>query len=141
MWRKLFLLIALNASITFASPNGAPETEAVCSSMVPAHNHTPQADNAPASVEVVSGINSGQRVNITLRIESGRLFRGFLMQAREPNGDIVVGKFISSSNVNTLNCFGIPSSTATHTNAADKSFVVIEWEAPEVTEQLIFNFV
>lgn len=141
MWIKITILISAILHLkVLASPNGAP-LEA-CESMLPNHAPFEPLFGEPPVDIIVEGWNffPNDKISITIQAnESNFQFRGFLVQARPLSEDTPIGRFKSSSEVNSLNCFSMIQSAATHTNAMPKSKVVLEWEAPDITDPIAFE--
>lgn len=139
-WIKItFLISAIMHLKVNALPTGAP-LEA-CDSMLPSHlPFSPQPSEPPVSVNITKwAIFPNERVEITIQADEGIQFRGFFVQARSLSDDIPIGRFTPRNEVNAINCFGMIQSAATHTNSMPKSEIVLEWEAPDITDPLVFE--
>lgn len=138
------LLLAVRESEGFSG--GAPDSTPICSSMIPGHGPPPQTSQVPYRITVdKKAVNGGDTVQITLSTQSssGRPFKGFLVVGRKENykkEKTPQGTFISevesSSGGEKLaqitGCSEIPSSSMTHSNAKEKTQVVLNWRAPNV---------
>lgn len=139
-WIKITILISafLQLREINASPFGAPQQ--ACEDMLAQHPpFDPQTTLPPIEVIAPLNIQTGETAQIIIRSTGGAQFRGFLIQIREFTTNIPAGRFLQQVEVNTLNCFGLPQSAATHSNSQDKSEVVLEWEAPEVSVVTLYE--
>lgn len=58
-------------------------------------------------------------------------FRGFIIQARNRADDKVIGKFLVTDGIRTMDCAELPAgSVVTHTNSGPKSKIHVQWIAP-----------
>lgn len=143
-WIKItFLISAVLHLKVDASSTGAP-LEA-CDSMLPNHPpFVPQLSEAPIDIIVSKwAIFPNEKINITIlgnsTIVSNFQFRGFLVLARPISDDTPIGRFYPADEVNAINCFGMIQSAATHTNPTLKTEIVLEWEAPDISDPLVFE--
>lgn len=113
-----------------------------CDNMLAQHfPHVPQPLPPPVQIEAPFSIQPGEIIQLTIRGIGAAQFRGFFVQARNQVDSMPIGRFSPSADVNIVNCFGMSQSAATHTNREQKSEVVIEWEAPEITDAaILFEF-
>lgn len=144
-WIKItFLISAILHLKVYGSPFGAPLD--ACESMLPDHNpFTPQPVEAPVDIIVSKwAIFPNEKITITLRgnltIVNNFQFRGFFVQARPLSEDTPIGRFYPGNEVNAINCFGMIQSAATHTNPTPKTEIVLEWEAPDISDPIVFEF-
>jgi len=139
MWLKLIYIASFCILSAVSRPGGAPIS--ACDTMMPIHpGNQDQTGDLPVTLEVATPIVSGQP--ITIRILGTNLlpsFGGFQIQARRQD-DELIGTFQISENVGVTTCRGIPGSSATHTNSAQKTAVEIIWIAPITSEIILFNF-
>lgn len=140
-WIKITILIIaiLQLRAINASPFGAPLI--ACGDMIPQHlPHLPQPSQPKVEVQAPFPIFTGSVIQITIKGIDGAQFRGFFIQARNQVDNLPIGRFISNSEVNTVNCFGMNQPAATHSSNSLKNEVVLEWEAPEITDVIVFEF-
>ena len=101
--------------------------------MLPVHSGIPpEATQSHFQVTPqANAVRQGQilRVEIPSTIPS-LAFKGFMIHARTPNGQ-VVGRFASSTDglVKLINCDGAQN-TATHSNTSPKVDFGLDWQAP-----------
>lgn len=130
------LLISIFARV-HAYSSGAPEK--VCNTMMPKHGGgiLPQA-SAP-SYKITTKPNN---LGILVTIESPEApFEGFMLQARDPQGNIV-GTFDPIDNfARTMNCDGSSDNSLTHTSANQKENLKIQWHPNGYEGPLIFKYV
>jgi hypothetical protein len=116
---SLLLIFALAWLHTTESyPTGAPPT--ICSTMSPHHhNASPQKSSPPFTVTAGKlSVAPGSTLKLKLTSTTGAPFKGFLLQARKPEGsDSAIGEFTLLPNltkpitcaggyqVNSRNCF------------------------------------
>lgn len=113
---------------SLASSNGPPST--ACSSITPDPSHhgaSPQTGASPYKVEVsATSVTAGGVIDVTI---SGDDFKGFLLQARNPQ-DNPVGSFELVAGSKFLGCSGLPSATVTHDSSSIKKTKTFRWTAP-----------
>ncbi|KAG5674315.1 hypothetical protein PVAND_004292 [Polypedilum vanderplanki] len=138
---KIFVIFCAILCIknSFQSPNGAPPS--ACLNMTPQHGaNLPQIESAPISIVSQTGITARSTIIVTIRANENFQFRGFFIQARAQNGEII-GRFLWNDNINLVECDNRIGAGATHMNNSLKSEVQLLWEAPYVSQNLVFNFV
>lgn len=137
---KVLMSIILLLPRIDAFSTGAP-IEA-CVDMIPQHPpSSPQPLSPPIEVIAPAFIESGSTIQIIIRGAEGFQFRGFFIQARNTVDNMPIGRFIPNPQVNTVNCFIMTQSAATHSNNGLKNEVVFDWEAPEITANaVVFEF-
>lgn len=134
MWIKITILICalLQLREINATPWGAPLD--ACFDMLAQHApFFPQPTLPPVEVIAPPSVQTGNTAQIIIRGILGAQFRGFLIQHRNFLTHLPEGRFFPQFGINTLNCFGLPQSAATHSINDDKNEVVLEWEAPDVS--------
>jgi hypothetical protein len=143
-WIKItFLISAILHLKVDAWPFGAP-LEA-CDNMIPGHDpFQPQIGEPPVDIVVSKwAMFPNEKITITIRsnfsVAPTFQFRGFLVQARPLSENTPIGRFSPAAGVNPINCFGMIQSAVTHTDAADKNEIVFEWEAPDISDPLVFE--
>lgn len=131
------LLISCGPSEEFS--RGAP-IEA-CGTLTPSHrNAETQQLPSPYVIEVSTNtIGNGESLTVEIRSnQPGRLFRGFLLQARTTQVPVEIeGSFVGSYNF--VGCSGVQS-TVTNSNSTDHAGLVFDWTAPrEYTGRIRFQ--
>jgi Reeler domain len=126
MFKFLAIFVAFCIFSSNANSTGAPLI--ACNDLRP--NHTPegpQTSPSPFTITLSSTtVTAGNPVQVTI---AGPGFRGFMIQARNPGGQLI-GVFTASGSVQTLNCVpGFPN-TATHVNNIVRSSQLITWNSP-----------
>jgi len=106
---SLLLMFALTwLHPTESYPMGAPP--ATCSAMSPKHqNVSPQQSSPPFTLSAGKlSVAPGSTLNLMLKSTSGAPFKGFLLQARQPEGsDSAIGQFTALPNLTkTITCAG-----------------------------------
>ncbi|XP_072276082.1 putative ferric-chelate reductase 1 [Pyxicephalus adspersus] len=137
--KKVFLLVAIFPTFAMAYPNG--KVEESCSTMIPGHGLPAQTSIAPYSLTISSTNYTGMSAFIvTLNKEQdGKDFKGFMIQARAPNGGTSLGTFVvNSSDVQTLKCDS-PASAVSHTSRDLKSSVQVIWLPPNTQYDIQFR--
>lgn len=132
----LLAMTMLWLSLTDARSSGPPVgTEGLCSDMTPQHSNTsPQSSSPPYTITASETCyTSGQAVTVTLSGNGGSQFRGFFLQAREPNNNTAsYGTFDVNGNsaAQTLDCFSQTENAVGHSSASDKSTTSFKWTPP-----------
>ncbi|KAH1014487.1 hypothetical protein HUJ05_012345 [Dendroctonus ponderosae] len=123
------ILLLTTLTLTWALPQGAPNSEQVCHTMTPYHGGgiRPQGGISPYEVHPR---RLGGRVMITVTSGLGIPFQGFLMQGRTPDGQ-VLGQFDSASinEGHPLDCHD-PADSITHNSPSDKNSIEVQWAPP-----------
>lgn len=86
-------------------PEGAPSD--ACDSLRPSHEeHQPSATSAPYSITTSKNrISSSETLTVTITGLRGSTFKGFLIVARNSDGDSTnLGQFIASTNAHAMTC-------------------------------------
>lgn len=97
----LSFLILILVDLHYAFESGAPED--VCVDMKPKHlNAKPQLPPAPYKISV-SKFSIGGSDKLDVTIEGTEVFKGFMLQCRNPQG-VPVGKFENHPSGQVLNC-------------------------------------
>uniref|UniRef100_A0AAR5PZM2 DOMON domain-containing protein n=1 Tax=Dendroctonus ponderosae TaxID=77166 RepID=A0AAR5PZM2_DENPD len=133
------ILLLTTLTLTWALPQGAPNSEQVCHTMTPYHGGgiRPQGGISPYEVHPR---RLGGRVMITVTSGLGIPFQGFLMQGRTPDGQ-VLGQFDSASinEGHPLDCHD-PADSITHNSPSDKNSIEVQWAPPPGFEgPVVFN--
>ncbi|XP_063796123.1 putative ferric-chelate reductase 1 [Pseudophryne corroboree] len=127
----IFALVIFLPTYAHAFPNG--NVLPACETMEPRHGgNVSQTITAPYSLSFSSIIHAGiNAFQVTLSKESDSIdFKGFLIQARAPDGTTPLGSFVvNGSDVQTLTCT-TAASAASHTSATPKSRVEVIWLPP-----------
>ncbi|KAM5147796.1 putative defense protein Hdd11-like [Mantella aurantiaca] len=137
--KNIFLLITISPILVLAYPNG--NVESSCSTMIPGHGQPPQTTFAPYSLTLTSTNYTGKLAFlVTLSKEQNETdFKGFMIQARAPNGDTSLGTFVvNSSDVHTLNC-NTSASAVSHTSRDLKSRIQVIWIPPNTKTDIQFR--
>lgn len=144
-WIKIsYLICAILHLKVYASPFGAPLES--CESMLPNHApFVPQFGVPPIDIIVSKwAVFPNEKIDVTIRVNQSIAadfqFLGFLVQARPLSEDIPIGRFYPANEVQTINCFGMIQSAVTHTDRNPKTEIVFEWEAPDISDPLVFDF-
>ncbi|XP_041115206.1 putative defense protein 3 [Polyodon spathula] len=125
--QTLFSLVLLCLSTTaYAYGTGAPDT--ACNSMKPSHGVDALTTATPYKLQVSgSTYKPGQTITVTI---NGTEYKGFLLQAREPDTYKIVGTWLSPpNNTKLVACSG--SNAVTHANNLLKTGLVYTWMAPQ----------
>ena len=139
----LILFLGFSIKIIFASPNGAPDLQSICDSMMPGHVVDAQKSVSPfhlmASKTFAEG---GELIQIEIEPDDGRSFKGFYLQARtKENTPRIVGEFSAveggQTSFNFRNCGLESHSTVTHADNQLKQKVTFNWRAPDDFEGVI----
>lgn len=137
--KNIFLLVTIFPTLIYAYPNG--KVEASCSTMIPGHRLSAQTTFAPYSLTFTSTNYTGiLAFLVTLSKEqNGSDFRGFMIQARAPNGDTSLGTFVvNNTDIQTLTCNSSPSAVS-HTSSNLKSSVLVIWIPPKTKTDIQFR--
>ncbi|XP_043082115.1 putative ferric-chelate reductase 1 isoform X2 [Puntigrus tetrazona] len=104
----------------------------VCGSMTPNHGSSAQSGTAPFTVTAdKTAFKAGDQITVTLSGQSGNLFEGFMLQARQVGSSASLGTFtVTDSNAQTLTCDGMASRAVSHTSGSRKSSIQAKWTAP-----------
>jgi len=137
---SLLLMFALTWLHTTESyPTGAPLT--TCSTMSPKHqNVSPQQSSPPFAVTAGKlSIAPGSALKLMLTSTTGTPFKGFLLQARQPEGnDAALGHFTALPNLTKpITCAGgyqNSPNAVTHADPSERDSLQFEWEAPDYYE-------
>lgn len=121
-------------------PSGAPTS--TCSSMSPSHHSTPpqQSDSPFALNPVKPSVAPGSKLKLMLTSTTGTPFKGFILQARSPQGgdSAAIGQYTTLPNLTkTFSCAGgyqNSQNTVTHSDSSDRKNLEFEWEAPDYYE-------
>ncbi|KAI8496252.1 hypothetical protein Bbelb_260930 [Branchiostoma belcheri] len=111
---------------------GAPA--GACTTMMPGHldsnnaSVAAQTSTSPYSIELgVTSYQAGGTVSVQIM---GPVFRGFLLQARQPGSTTPVGTFSNApTNTKTTTCTTADNSM-THSNTDAKENITLTWTAP-----------
>ncbi|TRY95822.1 hypothetical protein DNTS_022041 [Danionella cerebrum] len=134
--RMLLFALLSCAGIVDGYSNGL--LSGVCGSMMPFHQkngtaaYIPQNVTAPYNITVdKNSFKEGDVITVTINGQSGSLFRGFLLEARQVGQLIPIGTFnVTANDTQTLSCDGVTSRAVSHTTAVKKSLVQVTWMAP-----------
>ncbi|XP_031756160.1 putative ferric-chelate reductase 1 [Xenopus tropicalis] len=101
--------------------------------MFPLHDALPQNSNPPyILVSSKDTYSNGEKITVSLTTTDTALIKGFMIQARKANGDILVGSFeVSNADAQTLTCKS-PADAVSHTDSNLKSNIQVTWTAPDV---------
>lgn len=126
------ILWCLQATISVISSRSYAVSNVACQNMTPIHgSFEPQF--SVAKVQVMPHavkIKRGQLIKVSLlSLSSDSTFRGFLVQARAVQSNMIVGNFLASDESKVIAC-GNSYSTASHSNPSLKSTQVLSWKAP-----------
>ncbi|XP_046560653.1 putative defense protein 3 [Haliotis rubra] len=110
----------------YGAPRGA------CVDMVPQHNSRPRDPPAPIDITLSNTTYTpGVPITVTLSANSGKFFKGFLIQARVtdhgPNRGDAVGTFTPIDGTKQTCDFGV---ALTHSDAREKTRLVLQWNPP-----------
>ena len=101
---SILLILACNVFRSTCFPQGAPLS--ACASMMPGHGVAPLAD--PSPFLITASPNPAQdsySYNVAIVSPSGVGFKGFLIQAKTPDGRAVGAWKTSTRNTKTIDCF------------------------------------
>lgn len=132
-------LIPLILSILFtyatALPNGAPAT--VCGSMEPFHGGGIPRQTSSSPFKVIT-FRKNDGIQVIVRSLLGIRFKGYMLQARTPSGEIV-GYFESGvQNGHTLDC-ARRGDTLTHDGTEQKELVDAQWSPDGYNGVVLFK--
>ncbi|XP_075038626.1 putative defense protein Hdd11-like [Mixophyes fleayi] len=134
-----FLLVIFLPVYAHAYPNG--RVEPACSTMVPQHGSDPQNTAAPYSLSLSSTNYTGKPAFLVIlsKNQDSTDFRGFMIQARAPDGATPLGSFVfNGSEIQTLTCTTAMSAVS-HTSRNPKSNVQVVWLPPSVKSSIQFR--
>ncbi|KAL7884896.1 hypothetical protein AOLI_G00076660 [Acnodon oligacanthus] len=143
-WAKMYTVLLFiylgGTTLPFVkcfSDGNFDDDQDVCQSMAVSHNDLASQDPAsnPFTVDpdYVDVTVLGTVVTVSLTANSaGRVFRGFLLEARETNDGPPVGVFsLSDSSISRLqSCNGIVGRAVTQINNQNKTAVTVSWTTP-----------
>ena len=74
-------------------------------------------------------------MTVTLKSSANSEFKGFFIQARDPQTQKAIGEFLADytsdvANFQLLDCNSIPRSSLTHKDPSLKNSVIAKWKAP-----------
>ncbi|XP_022913819.1 putative ferric-chelate reductase 1 homolog [Onthophagus taurus] len=129
--QKLILIYTLINNVQ-PLPDGAPPI--VCATMMPNHSGvTPQTTESPYILQLKPNILG---VLVTIGRED---FEGFMLQARNPNGQII-GTFEPTPNlIKTIDCDGSTDNSVTHWSTSQKKNLEIQWHSNSYEGPVTFN--
>lgn len=110
--------------------DGAPVS--ACTTMLPDHGAPAQGSASPVNVvPSANSVSPGGQIQVRIEgIAAAFIFRGFFIQARDLNGQTILGDFVGATGVNLRTCGTTANSAATHTNFAERSYQLVTWRAP-----------
>ena len=125
----LYLILLLLCGYSEAYSRGAPTS--ACGSMKPGHASQSQTSASPYKVTVSgSTVSTGGQLTVELNPTGSETFKGFFLQARNSDDDII-GSFETVTNDGKyVNCGNKPQTAVTHVNSNPKSSVKVKWTAP-----------
>ncbi|XP_061437836.1 putative defense protein 1 isoform X3 [Lethenteron reissneri] len=116
-------LVGLHGTQGF--PGGAPSSS--CTDMVPHHNPNTLTGTPYSIVTNSSTFTPGTKVKVTIQ----GTFKGYLLQAREPNTTTIVGTWDTPPAGNTiLKCRAPANDAVTHSTGATKANLSFDWIPP-----------
>lgn len=128
--RLVLTLASLWVTVSDAKPDGVPAD--ACETMNPAHSKAPQSYPCPYALYPDRyNVRPNENVVFTLKAPPGRPIRGFMVQARVDNQN-VIGQFFAnnSGDVKVIDCCEGKQNTASHTSSDPKRIVQMVWKAP-----------
>ena len=114
-----------------AYSSGAPK--GACLDLTPKHNFDPQPNPIQPTHQIVTKRDSfglGEKVELELTVPAPNQFKGFLIQARNQDQEIVGHFETEDPNVELMDCDAKEHSAITHVNAQVKQSVKATWIAP-----------
>ncbi|XP_059839969.1 putative ferric-chelate reductase 1 [Hypanus sabinus] len=125
-------------------PNGS--VGGVCESMLPSHGTTAQTSVAPYQVIASNTtFNPGDTIQVTLKGNSGKTFKGFMLEARNAqfSSTAPLGKFITTdSQAQLLSCdvngATYTDSAVSHVSRSEKLEIIVNWTAPN-SNDIVFR--
>ncbi|XP_019386583.1 PREDICTED: hornerin-like [Crocodylus porosus] len=112
-----------------------------CDSMLP--HYEGEAQKSPPPYLITTSFDSydpGNEIEVTLHGNDKSGFQGFLLQAREVDGDAPVGTFkITDPNTQGLSCNNVSNSAVSHINSDVKNKVTTIWVAPSKAKDVRFS--
>ncbi|XP_077192426.1 uncharacterized protein LOC143836790 isoform X2 [Paroedura picta] len=134
-----FFVVLFCAAFT-STVHGYPygDVSIACDSMLPDHGRAPQTSSPPFVIAVsFDRYDPGNEIQVILEGTSQYGFKGFMLQAREVDGNIPVGTFrIIDRNTQGLACANISNSALSHINPSVKYQVKTAWVAPHNTKRI-----
>lgn len=119
-----------------AYSTGAPDNPELCTILLPSHNVAPQTTTSPFHIIVSSSsIDGGESIDVEIRADPGRTFKGFYMIARTVEGlGTDLGEFVANDN-ETMNfqfrqCGSGFNNAVTHRNNSLKENISFKWISP-----------
>lgn len=119
-------------TLCFVSGRSFAVSNVACQNMTPIHgNIEPQISISRVQVlPHAVKVNRGKFVKVSLlSLSENSTFRGFLVQARAVDSNLIVGNFIANDDSKVIAC-GNSYSTASHSNPSLKSTQILTWKAP-----------
>ncbi|XP_059380150.1 putative ferric-chelate reductase 1 [Carassius carassius] len=111
---------------------GNGRVSSVCGSMMPNHGSNAQTSTAPFTVTADKiTFKEGDQITVVLNSQSGKQFKGFMLQARQVGSTTSIGTFNVVDNIaQLLSCDGAANRAVSHTSDSSKSTVQAKWTAP-----------
>ena len=132
MWFKVIFLVILSHQSSYSFSTGGGTT--ACATLTPSHApHVSQTSEPPYTITLSDQfVLQGQSLTLTIASTTpGIFFRGFMIQARTLEDQLVIGRFTETDTARAVNCGLLPvSSVATHRTNNEKSQITLTWEAP-----------
>jgi hypothetical protein len=137
----LSLVISVMIQNSLQWPHGVPVSR--CVTLYPSHGGT-ASQTTPSPYEIIpkeNRVQPGGKLEVEIRATvEGLTFRGFMLQARTPEG-VILGQMQQHENIehNLMDCNGF-NTTVANANRNDHSSLTFEWAAPvKYTGTVIFQ--
>ena len=102
-----------------------------CLDLTPKHNANAQPSPSNHQLEFKKDtFGLGEKVDFELKVPAPNHFKGFLIQARNENNEIVGHFETEDFNVDLMDCDAKEHSSITHVNAQDKQSIKASWISP-----------
>lgn len=132
---SIALLFLLFITCTTALPNGAPTT--VCGSMEPFHGGGILRQTSSSPFKVIT-FRKNDGIQVVVKSLLGIPFKGFMLQGRAPNGQ-VVGYFEPGVQYgHTIDC-SLRGDTLTHDNTQKKDAIDAQWSPGDYNGEVVFK--
>jgi len=115
--------------------HGAPNKS--CHKMIPHHKHL-KLDGQGAYLKINQ--TDANQLELTLATTNDKSFKGFILQGRDDNGNII-GKFLPSDQYKMMTCDHRLGNSITHRNSGHKSQIKAQWVLDSMMSNVTFHCV
>lgn len=138
---KICLVLVLSLILKCSAfPDGAPASEELCGTLLPSHGVSAQTSASPFKIIVSStSIDGGEIIDVEIRADAGRSFKGFYLIARTLQGaGRDLGEFLLSEDepneFKLRQCGNGFNNAVTHVNRDLKERISFKWLSPKTFE-------